>query len=51
MDIYVLNGMQKEDIVEDYESFIWNMQFFGNGDFQMIVHGTARNVNLLTRGK
>ena len=51
MDIYVLNGMQKEDIVEDYESIIWNMQFFGNGDFQMVVHGTARNVNLLTRGK
>lgn len=51
MDIYVLNGTTKEDIVEHFESVIWNMQFFGSGEFQMTVPGTARNVMLLTRGK
>lgn len=51
MDIYVLNGMQKEDIVERYESVVWNTQYYGSGEFQLIAPGTAKNVSLLTRGK
>lgn len=51
MDVYVLNGLNGvKDIVETYESLIWNMQYFGKGDFQMIVAGTQKNLQLLQIG-
>lgn len=50
MDIYTLDGFEKGEIIEAYSSVVWNMQFYGQSDFQLIVPGTARNVRLLTRG-
>lgn len=50
MDIYTLDGFERGEIVEAYSSAVWNMQFYGRSDFQLVVPGTARNVSLLTRG-
>lgn len=51
MDIYVLNGLNgKSAIITSYESVIWNMQYFGQNDFQLIVSATAENINLLKPG-
>lgn len=50
MNIYVvgLNGI--EDIIETFESVIWNVQFFGKSDLQMKLPGTEKNINLLQTG-
>jgi len=50
MDIYTLDGLERGEIIEAYSSVVWNLQFYGRSDFQLIVPGTARNVNLLKRG-
>lgn len=51
MDIYVLNGLNgKSAIITSYESVIWNMQYFGQNDFQLIVSATTENINLLKPG-
>lgn len=48
MDIYVLNGLYGVvDIVEDYESAIWNVQYYGQSDFELVLAGTRRNINAL----
>lgn len=48
MDIYVLDGLNGvKDIVETYQSCIWNVQFFGMGDFEFKLPGTQRNFDLL----
>lgn len=51
MDIYVLDGFDVVDVIDTYESVIWTMQYFGQNDFQLIVAGTDRNVNLLQVGR
>lgn len=51
MDIYVLDGLNgKSDIITTYESMIWNMQYFGQNDFELIMAATAENINLLKPG-
>jgi hypothetical protein len=51
MDIYVLDGLNGiADIVETYESSIWNIQYFGQNDFQLVVAATAKNIDLLKPG-
>lgn len=51
MDIYVLDGLNGiADIVETYESSIWNVQYFGQNDFQLVVAATAKNIDLLKPG-
>lgn len=50
MDIYTLDGFERGEIIEAYSSVVWNMQFYGRSDFQLVVPGTARNVSLLKRG-
>lgn len=51
MVIYVLDGLNGiSDIVDTFESVIWNTQFFGKGDFELIVPGTQKNVNMLKSG-
>lgn len=50
MNIYTvdLNGIT--DIIETYESVIWNVQFFGKSDLQLKVPGTPKNISLLQTG-
>ena len=51
MDIYVLNGLSGiKDIIDTFSSCIWTMQYFDVNDFELIVPGTERNVDLLTAG-
>lgn len=52
MNLYTLDGLNGiDDIIETFQSVIWNMQFFGFGDFELIVPGTAENINRLPKGK
>lgn len=51
MDIYALNGLNGlSGIIDTYESVIWNMQYFGQNDFQLVVAATAKNINQLKPG-
>ncbi len=48
MDIYVLNGLYGAvEIIDNYESAIWNVQYYGQSDCQLIVAGTRRNLDAL----
>lgn len=48
MDIYVLDGLNGVvDIIASYESVIWNTQYFGQGDFSLVVAATTKSVNAL----
>lgn len=48
MDIYVLSGLSGiMDIVEDYQSAIWNVQYYGQSDFELILAGTKKNLDAL----
>lgn len=52
MDIYVLDGLNGTgDIVDSFQSVIWNMQFFGASDFELIVSGSPENIQKLQVGK
>lgn len=51
MDIYILDGLNGvSDLIDTFESCIWNMQFFGENDFELTVPGTQQNINRLTDG-
>lgn len=51
MDIYVLNGLNGvEDIISSYQSCIWNVQYFGQNDFQLVVNASTENVSILKPG-
>lgn len=51
MDIYVLNGLNGVlDVIDTFESVIWNVQYFGRNDFELKVAGTSENLNLLSVG-
>ena len=48
MDIYVLNGLNGvADIISSYQSCIWNVQYFSQNDFQLVVNASTENVNSL----
>ena len=52
MDIYVLDGLNGAvNIVSDYQSVIWNMQYYGLSEFQLTVTGTKENIDLLKPGR
>ena len=52
MTLYTLDGLNGvDDIVETFQSVIWNMQFWGFGDFELVVPGTSENINKLEKGK
>lgn len=51
MDIYVLNGLSGAvDIISTYQSVIWNTQYFGQNDFELVVNASTKNVNVLKPG-
>ena len=48
MDIYVLNGLYGiADIIDNYESVIWNVQYYGQSDFQLQLAGSRKNLDAL----
>lgn len=48
MDIYVLNGIYGVvDIIDSYESAIWNVQYYGQSDFQLVLAGSRANLDAL----
>lgn len=52
MNIYVMNGLSGiENIIEVYESVIWNIQFFGCSEFQLICPYNSYTSSLLLIGK
>ena len=51
MDIYVLDGINGiKDIISTYQSCIWNVQYFGQNDFQLVVNASTSNVDILKPG-
>jgi hypothetical protein len=51
MEIYAMKGLNGEvNIIDTFQSVIWNMQFFDVSDFELVVPGTADNFALLTKG-
>lgn len=51
MDIYVLDGLNGvKDILENFKSSIWNVQYTGMNDFQLVCAATEKNLSLLTYG-
>ena len=51
MDIYVLDGLNGiSNIITNFQSCIWNMQYFSQNDFQLVVNASTQNVNILKPG-
>lgn len=51
MDIYVLDGLNGvTDLISTYQSCIWNVQYFGQNDFQLVVNASTENVDILKPG-
>lgn len=51
MDIYVLDGLNGvADLISSYQSVIWNVQYFGQNDFQLVVNASTINVDILQPG-
>lgn len=52
MNIYIVDGLNGIiDIIDTFQSVIWNMQYFGSGDFELIVAGTPKNIKRFEVGK
>ena len=50
MVVYVIDRNGIKDLIDTFSSAIWNMQYFDVNDFELIVPGTEKNVDLLTAG-
>jgi hypothetical protein len=51
MEVYILDNLLRRTAVLDrYVSLIWTERFAGYGDFELVVHSTPENRNLLTPG-
>lgn len=51
MDIYTLDGLNGAvGIVDNFQSVIWNQQYFGQSDLQLVAPATEKNIELLTIG-
>lgn len=52
MNIYIVDGLNGIiDIIDTFQSVVWNMQYFGSGDFELIVAGTPKNIKRFEVGK
>jgi hypothetical protein len=52
MELYVIDGLNgATDIINSFESSIWNVQFFSKNDFQIKLAGTTENLAILQTGK
>ena len=51
MDLYVLEGLNGiQNIINSYQSIIWNVQYFDKNDFQVIVPATKENLEAIQVG-
>lgn len=51
-NIYIVDGLNGVvDIVDTFKSVIWNNQYYGKGDFELVVAGIPANVKRLTVGR
>lgn len=51
MDIYVLDGLTGvTDVISSYQSVIWNVQYFSQNDFELVVNASTENVDILKPG-
>lgn len=51
MDIYVLDGLTGvKGIISSYQSVIWNVQYFSQNDFELVVNASTENVDILKPG-
>lgn len=52
MDIYVLDEKAEIlDIVDVFQSVIWTVQYYSQGDFEMIVPATKKNIDLMQKDR
>lgn len=52
MDIYVLNlNAEIIDMIDNFESCIWAIQYFSSGDFELKVPATDRNIDLFQKDR
>lgn len=50
--LYIIDGLNGAgDVLDTFQSLIWNVQFFGNSEFELVVAGTPKNVQRLEVGK
>ena len=48
MDIYVLDStFNRIDIIDEYESCIWNIKYFDVSDFELYISASCENIKLL----
>lgn len=51
MEVYILDDqLRRIEVIDRYESCIWTERHATNGDFQLVIHSTTQNRNLLTKG-
>lgn len=51
MNIYVLDGLNGiVNLIDTFESVIWNVQFYDVNDFELTVPGTQKNIQTLVEG-
>lgn len=51
VDIYTLDGLNGvSNVIDTFESLIWNMQYFGSSDFELNLIGSPKNIQLLQPG-
>lgn len=52
MDIYVMDGVNGIiGLIDNYNSVIWNVQYFGKNDFQLVTAANDANMDLLQEGR
>lgn len=52
MDIYVMDGVNGIiGLIDTYNSVIWNVQYFGKNDFQIVTAASDANMDLLQEGR
>lgn len=51
MEIYVLNGFETIGIINVFESCIWNVQYFSQNDFQLVLPADQEAMDMLTLGR
>lgn len=52
MDIYVMDAQANIlDIIDTFQSIIWTVQYFSQGDFELIVPATKKYIDLLQKDR
>ena len=52
MDIYVLDEKAEIlDIVDVFQSVIWTVQYYSQGDFELIVPATKKNIDIMQKDR